>query len=92
LVAAGKKLGADKALAAYSGSKGRSHLQRELLGQQDKWLRDRFERQTGLIDYWRDQSAHGHETGFKEEDAYSALNALLRFAHFVADNWEMLTK
>jgi hypothetical protein len=86
-----KKLEEAAALGAYKGSNGRSRLQLKLLGQETDRVRTQFEIHTDLIAYWRDQAAHGHQTGITESEAYSALGRLLRFAHFAADNWSTLT-
>jgi hypothetical protein len=91
LKAAVAKLGQEKAEKLYFNSRGRSQLQKSLLGQQTDNFRAEFERHTSLIDYWRDQSAHGHQTGIKEGEAYMALSGLLRFAHFASDKWADLT-
>jgi hypothetical protein len=91
LKAAVIKLGEEKAEHLYFNRNGRSNLQKMLLGQQTNGLRTEFARHTGLITYWRDQSAHGHQTGIKESEAYMALSGLLRFAHFASDKWIELT-
>jgi hypothetical protein len=91
LQAAAAKLGQEKAEAMYLSSRGRSKLQTSLLGQQPSSLRNEFERHTDLIAYWRDQSAHGHQSEIKEGEAYMALSGLLRFAHFASDKWNELT-
>jgi hypothetical protein len=85
------KLGEEEAERLYFNRNGRSNLQRSLLGQQTNGFRTQFERHTELISYWRDESAHGHETEIAEGQAYMALNGLLRFAHFASDNWNQLT-
>jgi hypothetical protein len=91
LQAAITKLGEEKAEQLYFNRNGRSNLQKSLLGQQTNSLRTEFERHTDLITYWRDQSAHGHQTGIKEGEAYMALSGLLRFANFASDKWSELT-
>jgi hypothetical protein len=91
LKAAVAKLGQEKAEKLYFNSRGRSQLQKSLLGQQTDNFRAEFERHTSLVDYWRDQSAHGHQTGIREGEAYMALSGLLRFAHFASDKWADLT-
>jgi hypothetical protein len=73
LAAAVKKLGEEAAIPAYRGSNGRSRLQSKLLGQQTDRIRTQFESHTDLIAYWRDQAAHGHQTGITESEAYAAL-------------------
>jgi hypothetical protein len=91
LTGAVKKLGQAEAEKLYFNSRGRSQLQKSLLGQQTDHFRAQFDRHTSLIDYWRDQSSHGHQTEIKEGEAYMALSGLLRFAHFASDKWEELT-
>jgi hypothetical protein len=91
LQAAVAKLGQATAEKLYFTSRGRSSLQKSLLGQHPNSLRTEFDRHTDLIAYWRDQSSHGHQTGIKEGEAYMALSGLLRFAHFASDKWVELT-
>jgi hypothetical protein len=92
LQAAVAKLGEEKAESLYFNRNGRSNLQKSLLGQKTNAFRTEFERHTDLITYWRDQSAHGHQTSINEGEAYMALSGLLRFAHFASDKWSELTK
>ena len=44
-----------------------------------------------LLKYWRDIAAHGTASKIAENEAFTSLALLLRFAMFVNDNWETLT-
>ncbi len=45
----------------------------------------------GLLKYWRDEAAHGKASNIKEEEAFTSLGLLLRFAMFMDNNWNELT-
>jgi hypothetical protein len=85
------KLGESDAIRMYLSGRGRSRLQSRLFGNQPDWMRTQFESHSDLIGYWRDQAAHGHQTGITEAEAFSALGRLLRLAQFTADNWSAIT-
>ncbi len=91
LAAASAKLGEEKALTMYRSGPGRSRLEKALLGQSTDRMRQDFTDHTKLINYWRDQAAHGHVSNAGESEAYIALRGLLRFALFARDNWVELT-
>jgi hypothetical protein len=43
-----------------------------------------------LLKDWRDEAAHGKPSGITDNEAYTSLAMLLRFAQFVNDNWNTL--
>jgi hypothetical protein len=45
-----------------------------------------------LLNYWRDSAAHGRNSHIGENEAYTALLLLLRFAMFASDRWAELTQ
>jgi hypothetical protein len=53
-------------------------------------LRDEYAGYMSLLKYWRDQAAHGKLSGIKDNEAYTSLALLLRFALFVNENWAEL--
>lgn len=81
------KLGETKAVATYSGANGRSRLEARLIGQVNDRLKRDFQALSILLKYWRDDSAHGKETTIGDNEAYTSIAMLLRFAAFVDDNW-----
>jgi hypothetical protein len=85
------KLGESDAVRMYLSGRERSRLQSKLFGSQPDWMRTQFESHSDLIGYWRDQAAHGHQSGLTEAEAFSALGRLLRLAQFTADNWSAIT-
>jgi hypothetical protein len=46
----------------------------------------------GLLHYWRDDSSHGVASTIDGPEAFDALSRLMRFAHFVNDQWASLTE
>ena len=44
-----------------------------------------------LLKYWRDAASHGRRSGIADNEAYTALAVLLRFAQFANDRWTDLT-
>ncbi|MCK4543188.1 MAG: hypothetical protein KAU17_13220 [Spirochaetales bacterium] len=82
----------EKILREYSGSQGRSKVERILIGQAKEWMKREYRGYTSLLKYWRDTSAHGRKSGIGDNEAYTSLALLLRFAAFVYDNWNGLTQ
>jgi hypothetical protein len=82
----------EKVLKAYNGAAGRSRVETLLLGQATDSMRRGFSGLTALLKYWRDSAAHGHIAEITDNEAHTSLALLLRFALFVDDNWDELTK
>jgi len=83
---------ASKVEQMYLASGGRGRVEKLILGQQRKAIQDEFRGYLSLLKYWRDSASHGHRTGVGDNEAYTALAFLLRFAHFVDDRWDDLTQ
>ena len=81
----------DTVLRQYNASGGRQKVENIILGTVSKQLRTEYTGYTTLLKYWRDQAAHGRAIGIKDNEAYTSLALLLRFAIFVNDRWEELT-
>ena len=81
----------EKILSAYNSSQGRSRVERILLGQARKRLKEEFQGHLTLLKYWRDSAAHGRVTTISDEEAYTSLGMLLRFATSVDARWDELT-
>lgn len=82
-------------LKMYGGKGGRSKIKQIVIntkeGNQRKAnVREIFQRGSDLLEYWRDESAHGQKSDIYEVEAYTSLLMLLRFAQFCFDNWEIL--
>ncbi len=74
-------------LKIYASANGRSRVESALLAQVRDQLRREFQGLTVLLKYWRDEAAHGRATLMGDNEAYTSLAMLLRFAKLVADNW-----
>lgn len=74
-------------LKAYYSKSGRQQLENLLLGQADKQLKEEFKGYHSLLKYWRDESAHGYISKINENEAYTAIAMILRFAMFINNRW-----
>lgn len=92
LAAAIAKVGDEnEVLKVYSAARGRSRIENKIIGQVKGTLQRTFSGFTGLLKYWRDEAAHGKASNISDDEAYTSLALLLRFAMFVNDNWDELT-
>lgn len=79
-------------LKAYASSNGRSRVENMTIGQANNYLRREYQGYSSLLKYWRDESAHGKISGINDNEAYTSIAILLRFAMFANDNWDELIK
>ena len=77
-------------LREYSGANGRRRIENRIIGQAPEPLRKEFSGLTVLLKYWRDEAAHGKASNISDNEAYTSLGMLLRFALFAKSNWEIL--
>jgi hypothetical protein len=78
-------------LSQYASSGGRRRVGNLILGKLHQELRDEYKGYFSLLKYSRDQAAHGMLSGVKDNEAYTALALLLRFAMYASDHWTELT-
>jgi len=78
-------------LRTYASSRGRSRVEQMVTSRIVEPLRLDFTSHTRLINYWRDESAHGRASNISENEAFTSLALMLRFALFVDSNWGVLT-
>ena len=81
----------EKVLKNYTSANGRARVSSHLLGQATERLKREFDAYTSLLKYWRDEASHGKPSQITDNEAYTSLAMLLRFAMFVNDNWTDLT-
>lgn len=92
LTAAIAKRGEERTLKTYASAYGRSRIQRDLLAHVPETLRQEFNNLSILLQYWRNEAAHGRPSKISDNEAYSSLAMLLRLAKFADENWEELVK
>jgi hypothetical protein len=63
-----------------------------VLGQAREDLRREFREFTVLLKYWRDEAAHGRASHISDNEAFTSLAYLLRFAQFADAHWDELTR
>jgi hypothetical protein len=85
------KADAASVLKQYNASGGRGRVESASLGQVDDDLRREYRGYTTLLKYWRDEASHGAASGIKDNEAYTSLALLLRFAIFVNNRCADLT-
>ena len=81
----------DSIMKKYKSQNGRSKIENLLLGQASKQLKEEFGIYNTLMKYWRDEASHGAISKISENEAYTSLALLMRFAMFVSDKWVELT-
>lgn len=74
----------------YMTANGRRKVENIVLGKAREPLKREYHGYSSLLKYWRDSAAHGQTSGVKENEAYTAIALLLRFAMFTNDNWDEL--
>ena len=77
----------EKVLSTYNSSQGRSRVETMLLGQARERLKREIQGFLTLLKYWRDQAGHGAAANITDNEAYTSLALLLRFATYVDDWW-----
>lgn len=78
-------------LKEYLGAGGRKKVENRIVGQRRKELVSEFQGYLGLLKYWRDEAAHGGRSGIGDNEAFTSLAMLLRFALFTDTHWSELT-
>jgi hypothetical protein len=91
LAAAIAKLTEPAALKLYRATNGRKSLTDKVLANCPTHVDREFRLHVGLIDLWRDQSAHAHAVTLGETEAFTNLRGLIKFAQFAEDRWAHLT-
>ena len=87
-----KKNGSEEdVLKDYKTGSGRGKLENALVQGQNSHVRQEFTSSTVLLNYWRDESSHGTNVNIQEEEAFTSLLLLLRFAQFADSRWAELT-
>jgi hypothetical protein len=83
-----------KVMKEYERAGGREKIMRLIFGQSQSGsspLEQRFRNGFGLLNYWRDEAAHGRESTIEELEAYDAMGRLLHLAFLAWDHWQDLT-
>jgi hypothetical protein len=78
-------------LAQYRTAQGRKRITDLITGGLRQGLAEQFVTASGIVNFWRDEAAHGTRTTITEGEAQASLAQLLRFAQLTADNWDTLT-
>lgn len=91
-IAIAKKGDEEAVLQEYKSASGRSKVERVITGQQSGRIQQEFLLFMSLLKYWRDEAAHGSLSSIDEEEAFTTLILLLRFAQFADDRWDQLTQ
>lgn len=78
-------------LSRYRRASGRREIVNAIVGQLGGRVAESFRNQVELLNYWRDDAAHGLPSEIGELEAVEAVIRLLRFAQFVSEHWATLT-
>jgi len=91
-VAIAKTGNESRVLSVYRRANGRREVQNILVGQAPDNVKRSISAFTDLLNYWRDEAAHGTASEIFELQAHEALARLLRFAQVATDRWDELTQ
>jgi hypothetical protein len=91
-VATAKQRDAEAVERMYLAAGGRRRVENLIIGQQAQPVKEEFLGYLSLLKYWRDAASHGRRSGIADNEAYTALAVLLRFAQFANDRWADLTQ
>ncbi len=91
LALAFKKMGEEDALRDYQRPGGRHRIRNRLVGQIKNEIQTRFDSCLELLNYWRDESAHGVARSIGEEESFTSMLLLLRFAQLSSNEWDVIT-
>jgi hypothetical protein len=89
-VAIAKEKDEAEVIKKYKAQSGRSAIEKIIFGGKKDAFVNQFKSGLELLKYWRDESAHGHSTGFDDVEATVAINQLLRFVQRCNENWDSL--
>jgi hypothetical protein len=78
-------------LREYRSAGGRKKITDRIAGAVKGGLATHFMTASGVLSFWRDETAHGVHTTISEVEAQASLAQLLRFAQLVHDNWTTLS-
>ena len=81
----------DAVIREYKSANGRSKIENMVIGHHKDRIKQEFLNFTSLLKYWRDTAAHGARSTIGEEEAFTSMLILLRFARFADGNWDELT-
>jgi hypothetical protein len=80
-----------KVLNEYRVAHGRKKITDRITGGLQQGLRERFVTASSILNFWRDEAAHGTRTTITAVQAQFSLAQLLQFAQLTTDNWDTLT-
>ena len=78
-------------LTEYRGAHGRKKITDRITGALRHGLAERFVTASSILNFWRDEAAHGTRTTITAVEAQFSLAQLLQFAQLTADSWDTLT-
>jgi hypothetical protein len=79
-------------LRIYAAANGRIKIENQVIGQVADHLKREFQGLTALLKYWRDEAAHGQASEITDNEAYTSLVVLLRYAMFIHREWSEFTR
>jgi hypothetical protein len=91
LALAGESSGREEVERLYRATGGRGKVANLVVGQAPDRMKAEFKAFTGLLDYWRDDAAHGLVSTIGDQEAFTSLALLLRFAQWADDRMKSRT-
>lgn len=91
LSAAFKKEDEEKIIKIYKSSGGRRKIENLVFGQVKSYIQEQSRKYIELLNYWRDETSHGHNSDIDNNEAFVSMLALIRFSEFMQDHWDEIT-
>jgi hypothetical protein len=86
-----KKEQEDEVLRLYGSRDGTRNVEKIVLKGTPERVANEFRGFEALLKYWRNEAAHGQASDISDNEAFTSLAYVLRFAQFITDNWQTLT-
>jgi hypothetical protein len=87
-----KERNEDSVMKIYAAANGRIKLENIIIGKATDHIKREFKGLTELLKYWRDEASHGKASNISDNEAYTSIAMLLRYAMFINNTWDSLTK
>jgi hypothetical protein len=86
------KAGGDesKVMSQYKSAGGRGRVLASVVANAPTGVASQFQHACQVMQYWRDEAAHGTATTISEVEAHTSITQLLRLAQFTSDHWARL--
>jgi hypothetical protein len=87
LALASERMKPEEVVETYSRAGGRAKVENVLIGKASDHVQREFRGFMVLLNYWRDEAAHGRASNISETEAFTSLMLLLRLARYADESF-----